>query len=83
MQELLAPSVVQFFSQEGTLLGDKTSLEQLIIELAGIATPALCGAPLDSFGVEDRFTWAKDRQTTREEVSRTSLYCMFTTQNGC
>jgi hypothetical protein len=78
LQELLAPSTVQFFSHEGTLLGDKIALGDLISEITGINVTALRGEkPLDSFDVEERFTWAKDRQTTREEDWAYSLLGIF------
>jgi hypothetical protein len=78
LQELLAPSIVQFFSREGILLEDKIALGELISEITGIDVLALRGEkPLDSFDVEVRFTWAKDRQTTREEDWAYSLLGIF------
>jgi len=67
LQELLAPASVEFFAREGQRLGNKESLEQPIREITGIATSALQGADLSEFGVDDRFEWAKRRETTREE----------------
>ena len=67
LQELLAPASVHFFSQDRTLLGDKDSLQQQIHEITGIAISALCGRPLTDFSNEERFNWAEDRQTSREE----------------
>ncbi|KAI0434035.1 WD40-repeat-containing domain protein [Xylaria sp. FL1042] len=77
LQELLAPKSVQFFARDGTLLGDKTSLLQLIHEITGVAVPALRGEPLVRFDVEERFKWAKRRQTTREEDWAYSLLGIF------
>jgi hypothetical protein len=77
LQELLAPASVYFFSREGTLLGDKRSLEQQIYEITGIAIAALRGEPLTSFGIEERFKWAEKRQTTREEDYAYSLLGIF------
>ncbi|KAK0752402.1 heterokaryon incompatibility protein-domain-containing protein, partial [Schizothecium vesticola] len=77
LQELLAPKSVQFFAQDGILLGDKTSLLQQIHEITGIAIPALCGDPLSCFEVEERFKWAENRQTTREEDWAYSLLGIF------
>lgn len=74
LQELLAPTLVHFFTPDGTLLGDKTSLQQLIHEITGIAISALRGDPLAGFEIEERFKWAKNRQTTREEDS---AYCLL------
>src|SRR5688500_10701328 len=46
LQELLAPSRVEFYSSDGTLLGDKASLEGLVCKATGIAVEALRGRPL-------------------------------------
>ncbi|KAK1834093.1 ankyrin repeat-containing domain protein [Podospora conica] len=77
LQELLAPRTVQFFARDGTLLGDKTSLLQQIHEITGIPIPALQGDSLANFSVEERFTWAKNRQTTRDEDWAYSLLGIF------
>ncbi|EUC35949.1 hypothetical protein COCCADRAFT_2965 [Bipolaris zeicola 26-R-13] len=77
LQELLAPRLVEFFSQEGTRLGDKKSLERQIHEITGIATLALQGAPLEEFDVEERLSWAKSRRTTRKEDRAYSLLGIF------
>ena len=41
LQELLAPTLVDFYSSEGELLGSKSSLEEMIHNITGIARPAL------------------------------------------
>lgn len=74
LQELIAPPVVQFFARNGTLLGDKVSLEQQVHEITGIPSLALRGAALDRFTVKERFEWAAGRQTTREEDL---AYCLL------
>ena len=77
LQELLAPSSVEFFSQEGKRLGDKKSLERQIHEITGIAVSAIHGAPLSQFSVKERLLWAENRQTTREEDKAYSLLGIF------
>lgn len=78
LQELLAPTSVQFFTKEGQLLGDKRSLEQQIHQVAGISVPALRGdTALSAVDVEERFKWAEARQTTREEDWAYSLLGIF------
>jgi hypothetical protein len=77
LQELLAPSSVEFFSREGKRLGDKKTLEQQIHEITGIAVSAIQGAPLPQFGVDERLLWAENRQTTREEDKAYSLLGIF------
>ncbi|KAH7025137.1 heterokaryon incompatibility protein-domain-containing protein, partial [Microdochium trichocladiopsis] len=67
LQELLAPASVEFFARGGQRLGDKKSLEQPIHEITRIATAALRGTDLSQFDVDERFEWAKSRETTREE----------------
>lgn len=82
LQELLAPGLgsVEFFSQERDRLGDKRSLERQIHEITRIPVSALRGAPLSQFDVEDRLSWAVDRQTTREEDKAYSLFGIFDIQ---
>jgi hypothetical protein len=77
LQELIAPAIVEFFSVEGKLLGDKKLLEQNIQEVTGIAVQALRGSPLISFTVSERMSWAMDRETTRKEDKAYSLLGIF------
>ncbi|KAH8586004.1 hypothetical protein B0O99DRAFT_748622 [Bisporella sp. PMI_857] len=77
LQELLAPGVVEFFSREGKRLGDKITLEQQLHEITGIAISALRGTPLSEFGVDERLSWRKNRQTTRKEDEAYSLLGIF------
>jgi hypothetical protein len=74
LQELLAPTSVEFFSSEGKRLGDKTSLVQQIHEITGIAYGALQGVPLSTFSVDERLSWVAKRQTTRKEDK---AYCLL------
>jgi hypothetical protein len=77
LQELIAPRSVEFFSLEGSRLGDKRSLEQQIEEVTGIATQALRNAPLSDFSVTERLSWAAKRKTTRKEDGAYSLLGIF------
>jgi len=77
LQELLAPRSVEFFSQEGERLDDKRTLERQIHERTGIAVSALQGTPLSQFGVDERLSWAENRQTTCEEDEAYSLLGIF------
>jgi hypothetical protein len=77
LQELIAPSTVKFFCSNGHFLGDKISLEQPLCQITGIAPLALRGAPLSSFSTDERFMWAKNRQTKREEDKVYSLLGIF------
>src|SRR5580704_13772796 len=73
LQELLAPGSVEFFSREGKWLGDKRTLERQIFEITGISNKALQGTPLSQFGIDERMSWTKHRQTTRKEDKAYSL----------
>lgn len=77
LQELIAPPKVEFFASNNTPLGDKSYLEAIIHEVTGIATGALRGHPLSGFGIEQRFSWAANRETTRLEDKAYSLLGIF------
>jgi hypothetical protein len=77
LQELIAPPSVEFFSSEGKWLGDKKSLEQQVHEITGISVQALRGRALSEFSVDERFSWADSRETTREEDGAYSLLGLF------
>ena len=77
LQELIAPSSVDFFSKEGELLGNKVSLEQHICEATSIPASALRGSPLSEFTVAERMSWAANRDTLRQEDKAYSLLGMF------
>jgi hypothetical protein len=74
LQELLAPPVVEFFSKERKLLGDKIKLEREIHEITQIQVDALRQSDLSKFSVEERFQWAKGRSTTKKEDK---AYCLL------
>jgi hypothetical protein len=80
LQELLAPPSVEFFSREGKRLGDRRTLEFPIQQATDIATEALQGRPVSQFSVEERMSWAKNRETTREEDR---AYCLMGIFNIC
>ncbi|KAI4941700.1 hypothetical protein J4E91_010574 [Alternaria rosae] len=74
LQELLAPRSVEFFSADGARLGDKDSLKQTIHEITEIPIEALSGSDMSKFDITKRFSWAQNRQTTREEDG---AYCLL------
>jgi RanBP1 domain/Heterokaryon incompatibility protein (HET) len=74
LQELLAPRIVEFYSQNGERLGDKTSLQLQIHEISGIAVEALQGRSLSHFSIEERLRWGEKRETTEEEDY---AYCLL------
>lgn len=77
LQELIAPISVDFFSNEGELLGNKVSLERHICEVTGVPATALRGSPLSGFSVAERLSWAASRETFRQEDKAYSLLGIF------
>ncbi|CZR66030.1 uncharacterized protein PAC_15930 [Phialocephala subalpina] len=77
LQELIAPSSVEFFSKEGEQLGDKISLGQEIYEITGVPIGALQGEPLSLFSISERVSWARNRETKRAEDGAYSLTGIF------
>jgi tetratricopeptide (TPR) repeat protein len=74
LQELIAPTSIEFFSYEGHGLGDKASLDQLLHDITGIPLAALRNCPLDQFSTSERSRWADNRVTTEEEDI---VYCLL------
>ncbi|KAI9146823.1 Vegetative incompatibility protein [Paramyrothecium foliicola] len=73
LQELVAPSSVEFFDPQGQRIGDRTSYRQLIYEITGIPLQALDGN-IDDFSIADRMKWADGRVTTEPEDG---AYCLL------
>jgi hypothetical protein len=67
LQELIAPSSVQFFSQSGEFIGSKISRAQQIHQITEIDIKALQGKPLSKFSIEERMSWVVGRETKVEE----------------
>ena len=78
LQELIAPKEVEFFSVEGTFLGDKRTLEHLLHELTSIPKDVLRGTRSpSSYSTKQRLAWADGRDTTREEDAAYSMLGLF------
>jgi tetratricopeptide (TPR) repeat protein len=77
LQELVAPSRVEFFSVEGQLLGDKPSLVQELSDITGISRRVLQGQSLAEISVDERMSWVRDRKTKREEDMAYSMLGIF------
>jgi hypothetical protein len=77
LQELVAPTSVEFFSGEGHWLGSKVTLEKEIHEITGVAIEALRGGSLLDFTIEERMSWAKHRETKHPEDEAYSLLGIF------
>lgn len=74
LQELVAPRSVDFFSKNGSKLGDKRTLEDLLHETTGISVEVLRGRPLADLSINERFSWLETRST---KVPEDRAYCMF------
>jgi hypothetical protein len=74
LQELLAPRIVEFYSRDDMLLGDKVALRDMISKITGIDVQALGECPLSEFSIEERLRWSKGRVTTVEEDQ---AYCLL------
>jgi hypothetical protein len=77
LQELIAPASVEFFSKDWDYLGNKAFLERQICEITGILVKAHQGISLFEFSLDERLSWAANRQTTREEDIMYSLLGIF------
>src|SRR6202020_2184398 len=74
LQELIAPSSVQFFSRSGELLGSRESRVQQIHKITGIDIEALQGGRLSDFSIDKRISWGSRRETKLEEDAAYSLF---------
>ncbi|KAK3620612.1 hypothetical protein LTR22_025513 [Elasticomyces elasticus] len=67
LQELIAPSLLEFYSKDGKSLGTKASLEVQIGEITGIPVKAIRGRDLPEFTIHERWQWQEGRQTREPE----------------
>lgn len=74
LQELIAPRVIEFFSEEGRWLGDKQSLEAQLSAITNIPSAVFRGNALSNYPVEERFSWVATRETKLEEDK---AYCLL------
>ncbi len=77
LQELIAPKYVDFFDLNGEHLGDKESFFQEIHAATSIPREVIRGRNLEDFSVDERLSWAKGRETKREEDAAYSLLGIF------
>lgn len=74
LQELVAPSIVEFYSKECRLLGTKVSLEQDLHDITEVPKRALRGSSLSKFSIDERRKWSQNRQTT---IKEDEVYCLL------
>jgi hypothetical protein len=75
LQELLAPSNVEFYNDSWTMIGTKMGLLDVVSDITRIPVLAITGASsLKSFSTAQRMSWASHRVTTRTEDM---AYCLL------
>jgi hypothetical protein len=74
LQELLAPSVLYFFTAEWDNMGSKQRLASQISTITGISQGFLVGRALSKASIAKRMSWASRRKTTRAEDT---AYCLL------
>ncbi|KIW02555.1 uncharacterized protein PV09_06010 [Verruconis gallopava] len=75
LQELISPSIVQFFDEEWHYRGSKHDLSKQIMTITHIPEDVLLGkTPLSTLPVAQRMSWAAARKTSRLEDA---AYCLF------
>jgi Heterokaryon incompatibility protein (HET) len=75
LQELIAPTVLEFYSGDWTELGTKMSLKRNLEKITSIPVSVLMGDELPSTRlVAERMSWASKRTTTRVEDT---AYCLL------
>ncbi|KAH7356360.1 heterokaryon incompatibility protein-domain-containing protein [Pyrenochaeta sp. MPI-SDFR-AT-0127] len=77
LQELVAPTVVEFFSVEGEHIGDKNIMVHDISSCTGLPIDVLQGRLLSHFSFDERMSWTEKRQTKRIEDAAYCLLGMF------
>lgn len=78
LQELIAPQVVEFYSTDGNLLGERSQLAPLISQITNIPELVLQGSRLlYECTIAERFSWARERQTQRKEDCVYALIGIF------
>jgi hypothetical protein len=77
LQELVAPTSVEFFSIEGQCSGNRNTLLQEPHEITGICRYVLQGEPLADIRVDEHMSWVRDRKTKREEDMAYSMLGVF------
>lgn len=75
LQELLAPSKLNFYSDDWCLIGSRTALSAHILSATQIDKELLIGSnKITDYSVAQRMSWAAKRITTRSEDS---AYCLL------
>ncbi|KAJ2994489.1 hypothetical protein NUW58_g1544 [Xylaria curta] len=75
LQELIAPTSVEFYAQDWAAIGTKSERYEEISEATKINAEVLTHKePIDAFSAAEKLSWAAHRQVTREEDE---TYCLL------
>lgn len=74
LQELIAPSIVVFFTLDWLMIGTRNDLIHAIASITKISRKFLVYGNLSQFSVAQKMSWACRRQTTRVEDE---AYCLL------
>jgi hypothetical protein len=74
LQELLAPSEVEFLASDWTRITSKTDSSSVLADITGIPTDFLSGNDLEIASIAMRMSWASRRITTKAEDI---AYCLM------
>ncbi|KAI2634646.1 heterokaryon incompatibility protein-domain-containing protein [Xylaria nigripes] len=77
LQELIAPSRVEFYSSDWTFMGSKSDLADTIQKTTGIDISVLATGEFRHISVAKRMSWAAKRKTTLIEDMAYSLVGIF------
>ncbi|KAF2186629.1 HET domain protein [Zopfia rhizophila CBS 207.26] len=77
LQELIAPSNVEFYNSTWHKLGTKENLKDTISAITGIDIEVLRGVDPENFSIAKRMSWAFKRTTTKVEDVAYSLLGLF------
>ncbi|KAI1099806.1 HET-domain-containing protein [Jackrogersella minutella] len=74
LQELIAPSRINFYDKDWNCFGSKLQLASVLSWITGVDTSVLKGKSLDEILIGRRMSWASTRTTTRvEDIA----YCLL------
>lgn len=78
LQELIAPTMVIFLTNDWKVIGDKSNLAETLEEITGIEYGVLCGlTSIQEASIAKKMSWAAQRETTRPEDRAYSLMGLF------
>ena len=77
LQELIAPKEVLFVNAQWRIIGTKTSLASMIMDITHIDMNVLITSDMTGISVAKKMSWAATRKTTRLEDRAYSLLGIF------